>query len=437
MYHSLRALLSPKQTSDKKFLLILILLALFLRLVWILLLEVEPVSDFSKYFRLATSLSQGLGYVASDGTPTAYFPVGYPAFLALFFSIFGSSLLLAKFLNVLLSAGTIAVFYVFSRALIEKTEVRRWAAVLIAFFPSQIAYASLSSDSILFQFLLYFGLWMMIKPIWYRAFLGGVVLGLSALTRPYGLLIPLIGSLFLWPNIRNSVKFRSVVITYFAFALVISPWIIRNYRIFNHFVLISNNGGINLLIGNGPGATGRYAAKPLASLNAQQLNEFETDQKARKIAVRNILNNPIRFFGLGMLKTIYLYAEDAQALRWNLRGMPGRGGMEIRYGITDFIAMGFFQVYYCVVFLAFLFYFVRVYIVRKPLEKVRLGGLWIIIYFTSIAFVFFASPRFHFPVIPIMALYAGAALNFLFPVQQVAPAQVSEKNPEDSLHRSG
>jgi len=155
-----RAFLNPKQTSNKKFLLILILLALFLRLVWILLLEVEPVSDFSKYFRLATFLSQGQGYVATDGTPTAYFPVGYPAFLALFFSIFGSSLLLAKFLNVLLSTGTVAVFYVFSRALVEKVEVRRWAAVLIAFFPSQIAYTSLISDSILFQFLLYFGLWV-------------------------------------------------------------------------------------------------------------------------------------------------------------------------------------------------------------------------------------------------------------------------------------
>ncbi|MBN1274287.1 MAG: glycosyltransferase family 39 protein [Candidatus Aminicenantes bacterium] len=433
----MRTFLSAKKTSDKKFLLILILLAIFLRLLWAVLLEVEPVSDFSKYFRLATSLSQGLGYVASDGTPTAYFPIGYPAFLALFFSIFGSSLLFAKFLNVLLSAGTIAVFYVFSRNLIEKAEVRRWAAVLIAFFPSQIAYASLISDSILFQFLLYFGLWMIVKPIWYRSFLGGVVLGLSALTRPYGLLIPLIAGLFLWPKVRTSVKFRRMIITYFAVALIISPWIIRNYRIFNNFVLISNNGGINLLIGNGPGATGRYTDKPLASLNNQHSNELEMDQKARKIAVSNILNNPIRFLELGMLKTIYLYAEDAQALRWNLKGMPGRSGKEIRYGIADFIAMGFFQAYYCMVFLAFLFYFMRIYVARKPIEKVRLGGLWFIIYFTSIAFVFFASPRFHFPVIPIIALYAGAAFDFLFPVQLVAPAHVSKKNPGDTLHRKG
>ena len=40
-------------------------------------------------------------------------------------------------------------------------------------------------------------------------------------------------------------------------ALAIAPWVARNHRLFDRLV-ISNNGGWNLLLGNHPNASGRY-----------------------------------------------------------------------------------------------------------------------------------------------------------------------------------
>jgi hypothetical protein len=40
--------------------------------------------------------------------------------------------------------------------------------------------------------------------------------------------------------------------------VVLAPNIIRNYAVFERFVPISTNGGINFLIGNNPQSTGKY-----------------------------------------------------------------------------------------------------------------------------------------------------------------------------------
>ena len=50
---------------------------------------------------------------------------------------------------------------------------------------------------------------------------------------------------------------RQALIVYLALGLTLIPWLIRNYQLFDAFI-ISNNGGYNLLVGNNPRATGAY-----------------------------------------------------------------------------------------------------------------------------------------------------------------------------------
>ncbi|MCX7641861.1 MAG: hypothetical protein N2Z20_04425 [Elusimicrobiales bacterium] len=78
-------------------------------------------------------------------------------------------------------------------------------------------------------------------------FLSGIILGLSTLTRPimkyyFIFLLPII--------ITNKIKFKDKIIQTLlfltAFILIISPWIIRNYKKMN-FIGLETNYGINML----------------------------------------------------------------------------------------------------------------------------------------------------------------------------------------------
>jgi hypothetical protein len=54
------------------------------RLLWILAIPAVPMNDTAIYLARALSIASGDGYIYPDGTPTAYWPVGYPAFLGRF-----------------------------------------------------------------------------------------------------------------------------------------------------------------------------------------------------------------------------------------------------------------------------------------------------------------------------------------------------------------
>lgn len=86
----------------------------------------------------------------------------------------------------------------------------------------------------------------------------GVVLGLIALLAPNFLLIPVL--FFAAERIRSRAErgriFRcGVVVAAISFVLVM-PWMVRNYRVLGGFVPLRSNFGLELAVGNRPGADG-------------------------------------------------------------------------------------------------------------------------------------------------------------------------------------
>lgn len=110
----------------------------------------------------------------------------------------------------------------------------------------------------------------------------GILLGLSSLTRAehlaFAALVPL-ALVIGWPGagLRSIVKVTGVMLA--TAAIVIAPWTIHNYRTLsrfnaNHpdlaeplpvFVLVSNYGGLNFALANGPGADGTFKPDAIVS----------------------------------------------------------------------------------------------------------------------------------------------------------------------------
>ena len=89
------------------------------------------------YDRLAWSLASDGEYVTEDGAPTAFRPVGYPAFLAAIYVVFGRSWLAGGMANALLGTVTVGLTYLLARTVLT-ARLSLVAALLIALLPSHI-----------------------------------------------------------------------------------------------------------------------------------------------------------------------------------------------------------------------------------------------------------------------------------------------------------
>ncbi len=370
-----------------------------------------PVSDFRWYYDRAVGLANGIGYLGVDGLPTAYLPVGYPGFLAAVFQIAGPSVMTGKLANAILGAMTVPLcFLLFDRILVSSPERKRKSLrlgiIMMAVFPSQVAYASLISDSILFQFLLLSGMLLFCTTARWGVVLGAVFIGLATLTRPYALGIPLLLAAFCGSTIaRKELRTRLLVTMVVALGVLV-PWTARNARVLGGLVPVSTNAGINLLIGNGPGANGGFTEIPLERVRALGLPEVDADRLAMRIALRAIWSDPVRIVKLIPMKVYHLYADDAQALRWNLKGVRGVDSVR-SYSPIDYAGMLCLQIPYLLVWVGSLGWLVSKW--RKGVLGLRpeLVGFGFILYVGFVGVVSFGNPRYHYPVIPFLCLYSA------------------------------
>jgi 4-amino-4-deoxy-L-arabinose transferase-like glycosyltransferase len=411
--------------SDREFLVFAIVATFAIRLLWVLLVRPEPVSDFSWYVASATAISEGRGYVGQNGSPTAFWPVGYALFLGILFKLFGAQVIVAELANAVLAAGTVALFYPLAQSLSGSTLVARLATLFVLAWPNQIAYTSLASDSVLFEFLLCAVLLVLAQNKGVAGLvLAGVLTGLAALVRPYGILLPVLflAVRFYRQPARRTLQILGVV--YLAAILTLVPWTIRNYQVFGGFVFISTNGGANLLNGNNPEATGTYMQdeRVLAWEYEGISNEYVRDKAARDAAVQYAFANPVRTLLMVPVKLLYQFGEDADGLRWNIKGL--RFGQEVlgartnqsygsglsSYRPVEYLAMAGLQLYYLAMLGGLAVYLWLTWRKRSSLGGIDPLAVGVVVYVALIGAVFTGQPRFHFPAMPFVALCAAAVL---------------------------
>src|ERR1044071_6772216 len=93
--------------------------------------------DATYYVEAARQLAIGHGYLL-QGKLTAYWPVGYPAFLSLFFHGAWVGLLSARLAQVVLSVASVALVYVLARSTWDDERAARGAALVTALLPDNV-----------------------------------------------------------------------------------------------------------------------------------------------------------------------------------------------------------------------------------------------------------------------------------------------------------
>lgn len=389
---------------------VLVGVALALRFAYAAAAPPPPISDEKHYDLLARSLAAGGGYV-EDGVPTAYWPVGYPALVAAFYAIFGLGYLPIIIFQAVLGAATAVLTWRLA-SLFWAERPARAAGLIVAVLPSQVAYAARLFPAVLFGFAAVVATYLVIKNGRLVAAAGaGIVTGAGALAAP--VLLPMPGAFLLIDLLAGRSWKRAFVRAAVAAAVaaaVVAPWTYRNWRVLGAFVPVSTNGGVILWMGNNADADGSYTF-PICPANPLSLisDEVRRDRLGRSLAWDFMRRHPAAFLKLVIPKFANLYANDISAFQYGAAVY----GVDVAVSARQFPArLG--QGLYALLWLGFV-----VALVKRPRRifagaagKLPLAAVLVTpAYLTAFYLVFHGLDRYHFPMIPFMAIVAASAFS--------------------------
>jgi len=395
-------------------------LALAARSFWVAYAPADPtdgrhIDDTYFYHYSAAGLAEGSGYVTPwTGAETAHWPPGYTFFLAGLYRLFGPNVAVGWIANIVLGALTCVAVYI-AGCLILSQRAGAIAGLLLAVFPGHVFFSSLLLSETLFTFLVVVAMTLILLVArqgkdtgMVRLILLGLVMGATALVRGQGLFLLIAAALFWWLSTadwRRTLRWAAVVgVTSLA---VIVPWSIRNYVAMDGFVFISTNAGGNLWLGNHEGATGRYMwmVDEWTRERYAGLPEPEREVAASNLALREglkfIFTHPADELRLSTTKLRALYEDDEEGLRWIHR--PEAGSAVGSIGVIGDVADGFYFAVLAVSAGGLAYW------LRRRRSAVALP-LLVVGVFTLGQLLFFADPRFHFPMLPSLCLLAAVGV---------------------------
>jgi len=270
-----------------------------------------PFSDMTDYDQRALLLLHQHTFQTGTIFGATYRSPGYVVFLAAVYGLAGYHWWAAYVVQSLLSTATLLGIYLLAGQLFSR-KVAMTGLVLAACYLPFIAYAHVLMSETLFMTFLVFSAYAFARGVLRSSrlwlCLSGILCGLAALTRSEALLLPVV--LLLWIALSRGrwLVFRrlksGLVLFVLAMALVLAPWTIHNYLDQKQFIPGDTVGGLNLLIGNHPGADGTFDDAPVWSNPAvtaavsQGKREAALDDVFRDQALSWISSHPGRFLSL-------------------------------------------------------------------------------------------------------------------------------------------
>lgn len=257
--------------------------------------------DEVKYFNLYGQNLATFHIFSLDGIhPTAYNPPLYPLLIGLLISL-GSGVVGARLCNFLaLFLTMIFIYKLLDHRSFKFSPIISVLLILcypVLFYTAGTLYPQTIGS--LFLVLAAYFYWEPNNSN-KNSILTGVFLGLSILTIPTFLFVLPFLLVFAFLS-RKKMVTRMILITVFTL-LTISPWTIRNYIVFNRFVLFSSNFGSTFLIGNSSATTPNNG--PAAEVGIQEyieevksrnLDEFEGNSYYTQVAINLIKKEPIHY----------------------------------------------------------------------------------------------------------------------------------------------
>ncbi len=246
--------------SKKDFLIAVFSLGLFIRLAYVFSLEEKwYFYDTRHYEKAAISLIQnktfGNGYLYDEigGMKYSLEPI-YPVFLATIYAIFGHHFWAVRAVQAILGAFLLIMIFLIAERVYPYRNVPKFASLIAVFYPYLIFISGLLYVTMLFTVILSLLVYEILifheNPNFLRAGIIGGLIALSIYCRP--IILFFVPFWILWEVIYRKESWarwiEQLITVAILFLIVISPWEIRNYKIFHRITPIrAYKGEINRL----------------------------------------------------------------------------------------------------------------------------------------------------------------------------------------------
>ncbi len=381
----------------------ILIVAAALRLLWLLLVDIHPVSDSYAYMQFARNILDHGVFGWTPTEPTIYWSVGTAGIIAGIQSVVGRDFVYLEVFNFLISMASVYfTMWVAERHFGWRVGVV--AGMVMAFWPTGILYTTIIASEVMFIALVTFGLWLVDRPggssiiAWA---VSGVVWAGAIYVRPVGLFVPLIlaGSAVILAQTTWRRALVRLTVAYVIALALIAPWTWRNYQVFGKPVLVSANFGSMLWMGNNPATTGEYQQLPD---DTKGLSLIERDRQLGDRAKAYILEKPLAFVGRTMVKAVRLHGRETIAVHWNKVGITESFGAEA-WNPFKLLTTSFWYLMLGLSLVGLAFNFVtrpwRAALFNPPLL------LWA--YFTALHAIIVVADRYHLVSEPYIAVFAG------------------------------
>jgi 4-amino-4-deoxy-L-arabinose transferase-like glycosyltransferase len=331
---------SSPQQSWRHSLLFIVLVALMLRLAVITVGHTYRITPRRDHFqfgwemgRIARSLATGYGFSSPTDLPTgpsAWAPPLYPFILAGIFTLFGSYTAASGWVilafNSIFGALTCVTLYRIAERIygigVARAAAWTWAVFPYAiYWPVRVVWET-SLSAFLLSLVLLLTLRMADEPPRPRAWITfGLLWGVITLTNTA--LLSMLPFCLIWLLYRLPHPSRQLVgmtVCLLVAALVVSPWLVRNYNVFGKFVFVRDNLPLEMHMANNDRSAGLWTRAehpgndPEAMHRFQELGELGfMDEKQAEVR-QFIRDNPGKFAWFSLERAVYFWIGTPQTL---------------------------------------------------------------------------------------------------------------------------
>ncbi len=292
--------------QQKNIIIFIVVAAFMASLSYSFYFRITPVVDAGTYDKIALNILAGYGY-HEDINKTALFDhaitkVGpiYEYFLAIIYKLFGHYFEVVWVIQAILHAATAWLIFLICQRIFKDggVTVGLIAAAIIGFHPDLIEISAMLMTETLYLFLITLFLFVFIHVYqqpknWLYSGTLGVVTALAILARPpMALFLPII--LFFYLINKEYSRFVIFGVT---LSLIFTPWVVRNYKIYNQFIPTTLVGVHNLWVGNTEQYFGSQANGGInpATVYSEKFGYADFSNEAQKQFTSFVLAKPFLF----------------------------------------------------------------------------------------------------------------------------------------------
>jgi 4-amino-4-deoxy-L-arabinose transferase-like glycosyltransferase len=414
--------------TSHRALVVVVAVAFVVRLVWGLWWPVSPPvhwrasGDQFGYYHYARELAAGNGYVHYlTGEPTAYYPVGYPALLAVVFFVVGNTplpddyMLAVVLTHVAVGTASVALAYLIGRALFGARAGLAGAAI-VAVFPNLVYQVTSVQLETMYIFWCLAALaivvthdWSTGPPTTRRLVAFGLVLGVSVVIRPFS--IWFVAALFAGVVVAGfgwGRALRTCAVPVAVVLVMMIPWTVRNAIRLDAFVPTSTNTGDTLCLDRSMDANGEFRWADHEGCADPELPEVERNAANTRMAIEWVVAHPVREAEQIVRRAVLIFTDDTDGVTTvNTLG----GGPVMSDDTATVLGRIANAVWLIVCLLAVAGLVVLLARHRRrpatPIVLVSLASLVVI------PLLLWGNPRFHLPFSPLLAILAGGAVGAL------------------------